>query len=152
MQKKYEFTGETTTDIAEGATLHRIRALRNFGDVKAGDLGGWVESERNLSHGGNCWVYDDSAVFGRASVLGYASIRNGSMVYDDALVDGGAVIDNSEVFGNAQVSGLAQVAEGSLVYQRALIAGNTKLLNAKIGAHVEVFEGVIKGCEILKRR
>ncbi|WP_206108667.1 hypothetical protein [Paenibacillus thiaminolyticus] len=152
MQKKFEFTGETTTDIAESATLHRIRALRNFGDVKAGDLGGWVESERNLSHGGNCWVYDDSAVFGRASVLGYASIRNGAMVYDNAFVAGEAVIDSSEVFGSAWVSGHAQVARGSLVYQRALIAGGTKVFNAKIGAHIEVFDGVIKGCEILTRR
>lgn len=43
---KYEIT-----DIVHEAYpfLHRIRALRDVGDqVKAGDLGGFVESESNL--------------------------------------------------------------------------------------------------------
>lgn len=151
MQKKYEFTGETTTDIAEGATLHRIRAVRTFGDIKAGDLGGWVESEKNLSHEGNCWVYDESAIFGSASVLGNAKVNNESMIYDSACVDSGAVINNSEVFGSAQVSGFAQVARGSLVYQRALIAGSAKVFNAEIGAHIAMFEGVVIGAQILIR-
>ncbi|BFH15577.1 hypothetical protein J6TS7_56260 [Paenibacillus dendritiformis] len=151
MQKKYEFTGEMTTEIAEGAKLHRIRAIRDFGDVKAGDLGGWVESEKNLSHEGHCWVYDDSAIFGSASVLGNSKVKNESMIYDSACVDSGAVIDNSEVFGSAQVSGFAQVAKGSLVYQRALISGDTKVFNAEIGAHIVMFEGVIIGAQILTR-
>lgn len=151
IERKYEFTGETTTDIAEGATLHRIRAIRDFGDVKAGDQGGWVESEKNLSHEGKCWVYDESAVFGRASVLGNSKVKNESMIYDSACVDSGAVINNSEVFGSAQVSGFAQVAKGSLVYQRALIAGSAKVFNAEIGAHIATFEGVIIGAQILIR-
>ncbi|NGP58803.1 hypothetical protein FLT15_16530 [Paenibacillus thiaminolyticus] len=151
MQKKYEFTGEMTTEIAEGAKLHRIRAIRDFGDVKAGDLGGWIESEYNLNHEGKCWVYDESAIFGRGQVCGNAKVKNESMVYDNTRVDGGAVIDNSEVFGSAQVSGFAQVAKGSLVYQRALIAGDTKAFNAEIGAHFVMFEGVIIGAQILIR-
>ncbi|WP_273720765.1 MULTISPECIES: hypothetical protein [unclassified Bartonella] len=38
--KKYEFTGETI----EGGdyTLYRIRALRDFANVKAGNLGGFI--------------------------------------------------------------------------------------------------------------
>lgn len=54
MEKKYEFTGETLE--YEGRTLHRIRALKDFGNVKAGDVGGWVETEANLSHDGNTRV------------------------------------------------------------------------------------------------
>ena len=52
--KKYEFTNKTIK-IA-GHTLHRIRAVRDFGDVKAGDLGGFIEKEDNLSHEGNVWT------------------------------------------------------------------------------------------------
>ena len=37
MNKKYELTEETL--YWEGATLHRIKALRNFRNIKAGDLG-----------------------------------------------------------------------------------------------------------------
>ena len=39
--KKYELTSETK--VVFGRTLHRIRALISFGNVEAGELGGWVE-------------------------------------------------------------------------------------------------------------
>lgn len=46
-QKKYKLTKETM--CFDGVTLHRIQAIKDFGDVTAGEHGGWVESERNLS-------------------------------------------------------------------------------------------------------
>ncbi len=41
-EKKYQLTDETQNYY--GKTLYRIQALKDFGDVKAGDKGGWVES------------------------------------------------------------------------------------------------------------
>ena len=58
--KKYELTEETK--VIDGKTLFRIRALRSFGDIKAGDLGGFIENERNLSHEGNAWVNGDGLI------------------------------------------------------------------------------------------
>ena len=52
--KKYELTDETIE--VYGTALHRIKALKDFGNVKKGELGGYVESEHNLSQEGNCWV------------------------------------------------------------------------------------------------
>ena len=49
--KKYKLTDETTNLL--GRTLYRIEALKDFGDVKEGDKGGYVESEDNLSQNGN---------------------------------------------------------------------------------------------------
>ena len=72
MNRKYEFTGETKNWI--GRKLHRIRAVRDFGDVKAGDLGGWIEKERNLSHDGDAWVYGNARVYGNAEVYGNARV------------------------------------------------------------------------------
>ena len=51
--KKYEFTGEEK-DFYCRSTVKRIRAVRDFGNVKKGDLGVWIESEKNLSHDGLC--------------------------------------------------------------------------------------------------
>ena len=66
--KKYELTDET---IKIGRiTLHRIKAVISFSDVKAGETGGWVEREANLSQSGNAWVYDDARVYGNAWVSG----------------------------------------------------------------------------------
>lgn len=72
--KKYEFTGEVKN--IGGVTLHRIRALIDIPehDVKAGDLGGWIEAESNLSQKGAAWVTDSACVTGKARVSGNARI------------------------------------------------------------------------------
>ncbi|MGH9422571.1 MAG: hypothetical protein ACRD3J_21520, partial [Thermoanaerobaculia bacterium] len=71
--KKYELVRDQQI-IVDGKTLYRIRALRDFGRVKAGDLGGFVASERNLSHLGACWIGDEAQVFGEATVSDDAQV------------------------------------------------------------------------------
>ena len=63
---RYKLTEDTK--VVAGVTLHRIQALKSFGDVTEGDLGGWVESEANLSHLGDCWVFGNALVSGNAHV------------------------------------------------------------------------------------
>ena len=76
--KKYELTEETK--VIDGKTLFRIRALRSFGDIKAGDLGGFIENERNLSHEGNAWVGDNAQVGGDAWVDGDAWVNGDGLI------------------------------------------------------------------------
>ena len=71
--KKYRFTDETKT--VAGHTLHRVLAIKDFGDVHADDLGGWIESESNLSQEGNCWIYENVCVYGDVNVSGNALVR-----------------------------------------------------------------------------
>lgn len=89
--KKYEFTGETKT-FDNGVTLQRIRAAVSFGSVKAGDTGGWIEKEKNLSHCGNAWVCDDAKVYGNAKVYGDAWVCDDAEVCGDAKVCGDAEV------------------------------------------------------------
>ena len=70
--KKYELTEETFTVF--GKTLYRIRAVRDFGSVKTGEFGGYIEKEENLSHFGNAWVYGNAKVYGDAKVSGKACV------------------------------------------------------------------------------
>ena len=101
MNNKYEI-------IKSGKNKGRIRALRSFGNVKKDDIGGFIESEKNLSHNGDCWVYDNARVYGNAlvtdnaRVYGKAKISGNALVFDDALVI-------CDVSGNAKVSGYAGV-------------------------------------------
>lgn len=67
MNKKFELTKETKMFF--GRKLFRIRALIDFGDVKVGDLGGFVEKESNLSHYGDAWVCDNAKVYGNADYI-----------------------------------------------------------------------------------
>lgn len=68
--KKYEFTGETK--VIAGVTLKRIRALISFGFIVKGEIGGFIESEKNLSHDGNAWVSGNARVTDNAEVTGNA--------------------------------------------------------------------------------
>lgn len=68
--KKYELTDETIE--VYGTALHRIKALKDFGNVKKGEPGGYVESEHNLSQEGDCWVYGNAEVYDNARVYGNA--------------------------------------------------------------------------------
>ena len=102
--KKYELTDDTTT--IHGIKLSRIKALRNFGDVKKGDLGGYIQSEDNLRHHESAWVAGDSQVFENAWVAGNGVVYGNAQVFGKAEVFGKArVFGNTEVSGNAEVSG-----------------------------------------------
>lgn len=71
--KKFKLTSEFIVDIS-GVKLFRIKALIEFGNVKAGDLGGYIEKEENLSHMGNAWVSGNAQVSGDAQVFGDARV------------------------------------------------------------------------------
>ena len=100
--KKFELTTESIVKF--GRKLFRIKALIDFGNVKEGELGGFVEKEENLSHTGDAWVFGNARVFGNASVSG------GAWVFGDARVSGNASVSGgARVFGNASVSGNADI-------------------------------------------
>ena len=80
--KKFELT--TDTKMFLGKKLFRIKALISFGNVKAGDVGGYIEKEENLSQWGNAWVSGDAKVYGNAWVYGDAEVYGNAWVYGNA--------------------------------------------------------------------
>ena len=105
---KFELTKETITE--SGIKLYRIRALKDFGDVSKGDLGGYVEKEKNLSQEGNSWIYVNANVYGNSWIYGNAKIFDDARIYDDAMIFGYAWIfgnatisDNAKIYGNARI-------------------------------------------------
>ena len=92
--KKYEFTGETKRVELwnRTATLHRIKATVEFGFVKVGELGGWIEKEENLSHEGKAWVCGNAKVWGNAKVCGDAEVCGDAKVCGNAKVCGDAEV------------------------------------------------------------
>lgn len=136
--KKYELTSETLR--YKGCTLHRIKALKDFGSIKAGELGGWIESEENLSQANNAWVYGDSKVYDDAVICGNARVRGKVEIFDNAKVygevivyDNAKVYDDAEVCDNAQVYDNAEVCDNAHVYDNAIIYGDSHVYgDAKI--------------------
>lgn len=121
MNKKYELTNEFK--FAHNVILKRIRALRDFGNVRAGDLGGWIEKQSNLSPYGDCWVRDDAHVFDRAWICDNADVSMNAVVNDDAHVGG-----NSRVRGCAIVGEYSQIYGNSLIDGGAVVLGHSQVL------------------------
>ena len=134
--KKYELTEETLT-VSE-KTLYRIRAVRDFGFVKTGEFGGYIEKEENLSHIGNAWISGDARVFGDARVSGNARVYGDAKVYGDARVSGNAwaygevqVAGNAWIYGDARVFGNAWVYGDARVSGNAWVYGNAEVFNTR---------------------
>ena len=122
MEKKYKLTDESV--IVNGKTLHRIEALRDFGDVEKGDKGGFIENESNLSQSDDCWVFGDAVVYGYVMVFGDAMVYDNAEICGDTLVcEDALVYGDAEVYGNAEVYGYAQV------FGNAEICGDAVITN-----------------------
>src|SRR5712692_9277096 len=162
-EKKYELVPDRQVIVA-GTTLYRIRALKDFGNVKSGDLGGFVASERNLSQDGNCWIADDAQVYdqavisddaqilGRARVYGHGRVGDKGQVLGNAQVfENGWVFKNGVVFDNAKVFGASKVRDNGLAYGDSEIFDSVRVVNsgqvcgqAQIGGET-VIDGHEKG-------
>lgn len=64
MDRKYELTSEYIVN-SRGVKLFRIKALVSFSTIKAGELGGFLEKESNLSHFNDAWVSGNAWVSGK---------------------------------------------------------------------------------------
>ena len=124
--KKYELVLNDNIKVGD-KTLYRIKALIDFGYgyIKAGELGGYIEKESNLSHEGNCWVSGNAKVFGDARISRNAWVFDNAKVYGNAMVYGDAeVFGDAEVYGNTKVFGNAKVFGDATICNNAYISSN----------------------------
>ena len=150
MEKKYKLTEEICYDFL-GIKLYRIEALKDFGIVKKGDKGGYIENENNLSQEGDCWIYgntkvsDKAIVCGNAQVSGNAQVFGNATVYGNALVYGNAkVFDDAKVYDGAKVYGDAIVSNNAIVVNKAIVCGNAKVFgNAVICDNALVYGNAV---------
>lgn len=141
MEKKFELIDEDFDLV----NAYRIRALRDFGDVKKGDLGGFVEREGNLGHGGNAWIGGNAKVRDNACVIGNAIVSGNALICDTAIIGGNAqvygnaiisndasVCSNAKIYGDAKVSGKATIGGCAEVYDKALIEGRAWVKTSQV--------------------
>ena len=143
ISKKYElmFNKNTVADTADsiGIRVYRIKAIRNFGNVKAGDIGGFIQSENNLSHDGNCWVYNNAKVFGNARVSDNSIIQNNAKVFGNASIS-----DNAKIYGNAKIYDKGSVSMNAKVGRYAQVYGNAKITDgATINENANIHDSAL---------
>lgn len=130
---KYKLTEEFK--MYSGHKVYRIQSTSEFADVYNGELGGWVESENNLSKEGDCWIYDDAIVMGDAVVKGNAKVCDNAVVSDSARILGDA-----RVRGCAKISGAAVISSNAFVHGEAKVSGY-----AHVGGNADVSGTVFIG-------
>lgn len=125
MEKKYEL-------IEQKNGLFRIRALRDFSFLSKGDMGGYVQSEANLSQEGNCWIDPTSVVLENAVVSENAYIGAGSVINGNAQIRGKASISHSYVSENAVVEGNVELDREASIRGETHIDGDAQIFYANI--------------------
>ena len=83
--------------------LFRVKSLKDFSNVKEGDIGGYIGGYHNLSQKGNCWIYNDAWVCENARVSENAVVCENVFVTGNAKVSGNTCVcnNNAGVFDNA---------------------------------------------------
>lgn len=84
MAKTYRMTDETKHE--DGREVHRIIATDGNRWVEPGTIGGWIESESNLTDG--AWVTDEACVYGDARVYGNTLVEDNAKIYGNAHLHG----------------------------------------------------------------
>ena len=146
--EKYELIKESK-DYFVGREIFRIKALKDFNDIKAGDIGGWVCSYDNLSQEGNCWIYDDAKCLDNARVYDNAKMYDSSMMlgnakmYDNAVMsDSSVMCDNAVVCGNARMCDTSTMCDNSMMRGNAMMFNNSKMYDrATMFDNSKMFDG-----------
>jgi hypothetical protein len=119
-------------------TVYRVISLVDIPrhGVKAGDIGGYVDRRKVLSHKGDCWIADNALVLDKSSVIA------------DAIVKEDAVVSNTTVAGNAAVYGRAKVFEmpglkKSRIIGSAKIYGDAQVVSSSISDYSQIYESAV---------
>jgi len=111
-----------------GLCLSRIVAKRDFGNIKKGTLGGFIEDTRNLSQSGDCWVGEKAAVYGLAHVSQDAVVRGHAVVSDHAIVTDNAVVEGRVLLDeHVFVGGHAYIGNSTYLSGTCTVIGNARL-------------------------
>lgn len=139
-QKKYEITGIVHPKYP---WLRRIRALITVredvgSEVRAGDLGGYVEHEGNLSQEGSCWISDDAiccedaVVEADVQMSGQAVAKDYAVITRDACLSGCAWAEE-----RCRIHG-GNIREQAVISGEALITGRG-MCTPDIGGHSRIY-------------
>lgn len=80
--KKYELVKSNKPN------LYRVRALRDFSNITAGDMGGYVKNKNTLSQTNNCWIYGDTNIYESTNIYDDVWVHD----EDDVEITGDTIV------------------------------------------------------------
>ena len=164
--KKWEDTPKYVFDINEaliqiGSSLYKCKKIIANKDIptydfyngrqliKKGAPGGCIESEKNLSHTGFCWIDENSCVLENARLEGNSFLIS-SKLYGNATVKGNNTIVYSTICQNASIEGSNSIQK-SRIRGDSKIQDNSTIFESNIYDEVEIFgRNDIRFCNIFE--
>ena len=128
---------------------YRIKALKSFSNIKAGELGGFIESEDNLSEDGDCWIYNDAMVYenakveGNAKLFDYAVARGNAVVDFDSLVYGSSIVEDDAIVGANESQ--IMLLRNKLLNKRIWVFDSDKYASLSDKIHAPIMEQIRLG-------
>jgi hypothetical protein len=99
----------SSSRVFRGVRVFRLVALRDFtggrGLVRAGELGGWVESLESIQQSGTSWVAGEAVVFCASRVMEDALVADHAVVAGSSFLCGDAVVCDSAFLWDTFVGG-----------------------------------------------
>ena len=127
--KKYEILMDKENTIEwEGRTLHRIRALKDFRNVRKGDTGGYVENEYNLSQEGDCWIYDEAKAMDNSRIYDNSVMYNYSVMYDYSEIHDSSIMhDNGRMYNNSRMYDYSEIHDSSIMHDNGRMYNDSEM-------------------------
>lgn len=122
----------------------QIRAKRSFGDVHAGDLGGYMDPASSISSEGDAWLYPGSQLV-HSKLSGNAVVKNSRLSLTTAADN--TVIDNCSVVRMCRFKGNSVLTDSHLVDVRTeehAVLKNTAAVSSRLSGNVSVLNSSIK--------
>lgn len=131
--------------------LYRIQALKTFTKngkyspvVHVGELGGYVETEDNLSQQGSCWLFDSAKikdggrVIDNAIVYDKAMVGRNSIVCGDSIIKDRCFVTNQSVIADSTLEGNVIVTRQSSIHSGVFLSGDIEVDKSVINTHVNL--------------
>ena len=163
MNKKFELVKENYIPF-KGRKLYQIRALREIQNermivsIKKGELGGYVESEKNLSQEGNSWICQSARVYDNATVEDGALVGNKVIVRGNAIIEDIAYVRAMQhgktiIEDNARIGGDSTVGSEdpfvSYNTTQTAVCGDSVILGNSIIERIHVNDSLIRNAHIV---
>lgn len=129
------------------STLFRIKALIDIAahGIKAGDLGGLIQTENSLSHEGNCWLLHNSFIDAESTVSGNALIKDDSTVYNGSNISGDAIVKEKSIICSSRIEDDAVISNSS-IENNSIINYEAIIVNSEIDCSFISERSILVGC------
>ena len=158
-KQKYHLSKLDIRIVEDGTILFRIIYEDWFVEQEhlRSNLGGYIETEKNLSQSGRCMILDNAIVYQRARIKNNARILDNAIIYGCANISDNAIIKDqatvlgctkvcgdAKIYGNAKIYGKCTISDTASIYENAAIGGYTQIKDsASIYGNVTICENII---------